>query len=87
MTHIPYDQLKGFDLLTPLAVDRLHKRIAAANNEIAVVADEVRAELAALDTRNAANTDALRAKHAERAFLLAQQTYLALLSQVVVTQD
>jgi hypothetical protein len=86
MSHIPSDRLQGFDLLTPLAISRLHERIARANNNIPAVADEIGTQLAALDQVQASDDDALRALHADRAYLLAQQTYLAQLERVTLEQ-
>jgi hypothetical protein len=70
-----------FDLLNQAAQQRLRARVADADGNIAAVADEVRAELAELDQELARDPGSSGSRQADRAFFVAQLTFLDLLGQ------
>lgn len=82
MTNIP--DIQGFELLSPLAQDRLRDQVAAENGDVKHVAASIQAQLDNIDTANvAADPEAHRRQQADRAFLLAQLTYLARLEEQI----
>jgi hypothetical protein len=76
------NEVQGFDLLSQPAQQRLRARVSDAGGDIATVANEVRAELEELDQRRAATSGTDRLQQADRAFFVAQLTYLDLLAGV-----
>lgn len=80
MTDRQTEQLRGFDLLSHAARQRLQGRLADADGDIAVVAGEIRAQLETLDQAIIAHPDPARARQADRAFAVAQLAYLDLLA-------
>ncbi len=75
------NEMQGFDLLSQPAQQRLRARVADTGGNIATVADEIRAELEELDQRRAVSSDTNQ-HQADRAFFIAQLTYLDRLANV-----
>jgi hypothetical protein len=75
------NQLPAFDLLSQDAQQRLRARITAANGDIPAVAGEIRAQLDALDKQSGDHSEAHSDSQADRAFYVAQLTYLDRLAQ------
>jgi hypothetical protein len=81
------NEMRGFDLLSQPAQQRLRARVADADGDIAAVANEVRAELHALDRGGVISHDTSRQQQADRAFFVAQLTYLDLLARDAAQND
>lgn len=74
------DLLRGFDLLSTLAQQRLRARVADAGGDIGTIIGEIRAQLDELDRDIASRPEAVqRQRQADRAFFVGQLTYLDLL--------
>lgn len=78
MTDRQTDSLRGFDLLSHAAQQRLQARIADANGNIAVIAAEIRAQLESVDQAIIDHPDLASTRQADRAFAVAQLSYLDL---------
>ena len=70
-----------FDLLNQAAQQRLRARVADAGGNIGAVADEIRAQLDELDQEIARDPESGGGRHADRAWLVAQQTFVVILGQ------
>jgi hypothetical protein len=76
------DSVRGFDLLSQLAQQRLRARVADAGGDIGSIMGEIRAQLDELDRAIDGRPEAVqRQQQADRAFFVAQLTYLDLLLQ------
>ena len=81
-------QSGAFDLLSQPARQRLRARVADAGGDTSSVAREIRAQIEQLDDQSRPGTDGTRAmRQAERAFFVAQLSYLDVLAQPVAQQD
>ena len=76
----PADQTR-FDLLNQASQQRLRARVADADGNVTAVADEVRAMLAALDQEISRHPETAGGRQADRAFFVAQLTFLDILAQ------
>jgi hypothetical protein len=74
------DPVRGFDLLSQLAQQRLRARVADSGGDIVVVAAEIRAQLDQLDQEVVDRPETRGDRQADRAFFVAQLTYLDLLA-------
>jgi hypothetical protein len=69
-----------FDLLSQAAQQRLRARVADASGNIVAVADEIRAQLGELDQEIARHSGSGGDRQADRAFFVAQLTFLDMLA-------
>jgi hypothetical protein len=76
-----------FDLLNQAAQQRLRARVADAGGNIAAVADEIRAQLGELDQEIARHPETRGGRQADRAFFVAQLTFLDMLAQAQAQPD
>jgi hypothetical protein len=75
-------QMQTFDLLPPPAQKRLHARIEETDGGRAAVEQDIRVQLERLDNKpEPAKTGARVRYQGERAFLVAQLTYLSMLGE------
>lgn len=82
------DQLRGFDLLSQPAQQRLRARVADAGGDIKMVADEIQAELDALDSEIVGRPEAVQSQYlADRAFFVGQLSFLELLARAEAQSD
>lgn len=83
-----HPQTGSFDLLSQTARQRLRARVADAGGDTAAVAREIQAQLDHVDGESLPDTGGTRISgQAERAFLVAQLTYLNTLSQGADQQE
>jgi hypothetical protein len=81
-------ELRGFDLLSLLAQQRLRARITDASGDIAAIRNEISAQIDELDRDMADASEAnQRQLQADRAFFVAQLTYLDLLAAAATSQE
>jgi hypothetical protein len=81
-------ELRGFDQLSPLAQQRLRARITDAGGDIAAIRNEITAQIDELDRGMADASEASQRRlQADRAFFVAQLTYLDLLAAVATSQE
>jgi hypothetical protein len=76
----PTNQMQ-FDLLSQVAQQRLRARVADANGNIAAVADEIRSQLDEFDQEITNHPESANDRQADRAFFVAQLTFLDMLTQ------
>ncbi len=76
------NQPQNFDLLSQPAQQRLRARVADADGDIMAVANEIRAELETFDRDGEIGPDTAGRRQADRAFFVAQLTYLDLLERM-----
>ena len=76
-----------FDLLNQAAQQRLRARVADAGGDIAVVAGEIRAQLSEVDQEIADHPESAGNRQADRAFFVAQLTFLDILARAQVQPE
>src|SRR5690349_8637031 len=81
------EQLRGFDLLNQAAQQRLRARVADAGGDIAAVASEIRAQLDEVDQNLVNQPDMSVDRQSDRAFCIAQLTFLDILARMQSSPD